>query len=186
MSAVVDITGQTFGRALVIRRAENAKDGRTRWDCRCVCGSLFTARGKHLRRGEIVSCGCFQAQRASECSFVHGASKTRLYKVWAAMKQRCENPKNKSYKNYGARGIRVCAAWSNSFEQFLADMGERPAPDLSIERINNNGHYEPSNCKWATDAEQRLNKRPQRPGLGRARERARAARAALSRVSGGE
>lgn len=178
MSVVIDITGQTFGRAFVVSIAEPTPNGRAHWNCKCACGSLFIAMGKHLRTGAVVSCGCFQAQRASECSRAHGASKTKLYKVWASMKQRCENPRNKSYKNYGARGISVCDAWSSSFEKFLFDMGERPAPDLSIDRINNDGDYEPGNCRWATAAEQRLNTRPQKPGLGRARDRARAMRRA--------
>lgn len=148
MTRMTDISGMRFGLYLVIRQA-GAKDGNARWLCRCECGRERVVAGHALRRGESRSCGC--AQR-------HGEMKNRSYRVWVAMKGRCLNPTNKDYKYYGARGITVCHRWRTSFLNFLADMGERPE-GMSLDRINNDGHYEPSNCRWATAHEQGGNRR---------------------------
>lgn len=105
------------------------------------------------------SCGCYGRENSSILKSTHNKTKTITYKSWFSMKQRCYNPNNKSYKNYGARGIIVCDRWLHSFENFLNDMGERPSLSFSLDRIDSNGMYEPSNCKWSTMEEQQNNKR---------------------------
>jgi hypothetical protein len=152
----IDITGQRFGRLVVIEDAGRTKVGRVIWFCRCDCGGRTTVEGVLLRNGNTKSCGCGQSP------FIHGHSRRGMwsptYFSWQKMLQRCNNPNSDRYKYYGARGIIVCERWLHSFENFLADMGERP-PKRSIDRINNNGNYEPGNCRWATQSEQVRNSR---------------------------
>lgn len=160
MPALVDITGQRFGRLVVLRRLGSAKYGESTWLCRCDCSKNKVILGHSLRQGLTKSCGCLQRERASQTKKKHGASTTETYYIWAGMRTRCKNPKATPYKNYGGRGISVCERW-NSFDNFLADMGERP-PGLSIDRIDNDGNYEPDNCRWATQSEQTGNQRKRR------------------------
>ncbi len=141
-----DITGKTFGQLTVLTRLPNEKS-RSSWYCACSCGGFKITNNKALQEGNTSSCGCVRT--------IHGLSGTPLHKVWTSMRERCSNPKAKSYMHYGARGIRVCERWNN-FESFLKDMGARPE-GCSIERRNNNGNYEPSNCYWATDLQQAQN-----------------------------
>lgn len=161
MSALIDLTGQTFGRLTVLARAENDADNRARWLCACVCGGTATIGGKSLRSGNSQSCGCAAreaASRACKAKARHGMWRTPEYRAWQAIRQRCENAKGKDYHRYGGRGICVCERWQ-TFENFYDDMGPRPTSRHSIERENNNGDYEPSNCHWALPVEQQSNRR---------------------------
>lgn len=158
-----DLTGKRFGRLTVIsvshsRKCPNFKGTVLYWKCMCDCGNEAIVPGASLRTGDAKSCGCYQKDRCIETSTTHGLRHTTEFNIWNAMKQRCQNPNNHAYERYGGRGISVCRSWAESFEQFYADMGPRPV-GLSIDRINNDGNYEPSNCRWATAKEQARNKR---------------------------
>jgi hypothetical protein len=155
-----NLEGQRFGKLLVIDRAENIK-GRTAWLCACDCGKETIVLGKQLKNKMAKSCGCLRTEKLLARTVKHMATsngkQTSEYKCWAGMKKRCYNPKNKEYKNYGGRGIKVCDRWQ-SFENFLADMGYKPSPEYSIERKNVGGDYEPGNCIWIPLSEQCDNK----------------------------
>lgn len=127
------------------------------WKCQCHCGNVFIIDGTALKSGQR-SCGCLQYLLISEANKGHGLTKTSAHSTWGRIKQRCYNPKCSQYHNYGGRGIKMCDRWQ-SFENFLADMGQRPADKTSIDRINNDGDYEPGNCRWATSKEQSYNTR---------------------------
>lgn len=164
---VNDLTGQRFERLIVIARAGSTKAGLARWLCRCDCGQEKIVTNSNLRLGHVKSCGCYNRELVLAKNFRHGhAGRDRQsaeYICWARMKDRCFKPESVSYKYYGARGITVCAEWNDSFEAFLRDMGRKPSPRLTIERKDNDGNYEPGNCKWATRLEQRHNRRDARP-----------------------
>lgn len=156
---VNDITGQIFNNIVVTGFA--GTDGiNSHWWCRCYCGVVFTAVGARLKNGEKRSCGClYMATRitAGTKNRTHGRSRTKEYCCWVGMKKRCSNPKNKDYPRYGGRGIVVCDRWKSSFENFFADMGYRPTPSHTIERLDIDKGYEPSNCRWATPQQQARN-----------------------------
>lgn len=160
---VIDLSGRRFGRLIVVRRDGASKAGKALWLCRCDCGGEKTTLSASLLRGRTTSCGCLQVAEVRARLTIHGQaskrSRTVLYKTWAGMKRRCTNPNATGYENYGGRGIRVCDEWMHSFEAFAEHLGERPGPGYSIDRINNDGNYEPGNVRWATRAEQNRNKR---------------------------
>jgi hypothetical protein len=155
----IDRTGETYGRLTVIEHVPNApgaKDTNARWLCRCVCGTTKVVYGQDLKKGKVVSCGCWNQEKRTK----HGMSHTHVHKVWIAMRDRCRNPNNLAFKNYGGRGIKVCDRW-DSFSDFLADMGDRPE-GFDLDRIDNNGNYEPSNCRWLSRQKNLNNKRTNR------------------------
>lgn len=165
MNAFIDLTDTRFGRLIVVCKNTTIQDKLSyqRWDCVCDCGKEFHALRCNLRSGDTTSCGCYRREATSAFAKVssrkHGYKGTKTYRAWSAMKTRCLNVNGQDYPQYGARGIKICDRWKDSFMNFLEDMGEAP-PDRSIDRINNDGNYEPGNCRWATLSEQNLNRRP--------------------------
>lgn len=151
----IDITGNRYGMLIVLSRRKIEKNIKPRWKCKCDCGNTSIHFGYDLKKG-TKSCGCLRGK-----SSTHGMSYTRIYKVWRSMIDRCRNQNHHAYKDYGGRGIIVCDRWLISFENFYADMGSRP-DGTSIDRKNNDGNYEPGNCRWATMKEQSRNKRSTR------------------------
>jgi hypothetical protein len=161
---IVDITGQRFGRWTVLAlHPQRAHSGRqAMWLCRCRCGAERILLGQSLRRGDSTSCGCFRQEVLKKRNATHRLSRTRIYRIWTNMKTRCFNPRHRSYADYGGRGITVCDRWRESFSAFYADMGDPPNRFYSLDRIDNNGNYEPDNCRWATPLMQTHNQRPRR------------------------
>jgi len=149
--------GQVFGRLTVIRREGSTPRGAALWLCKCTCGTKKTQRSDQLTQGTSVSCGCYRKEAASARVTTHGMTNTFEFNVWRAMKRRCTDPKHPRYHRYGGRGIKVCKRWEK-FEKFYADMGKCNVEKGSIERINNNRGYTPSNCKWIPKTEQSKNR----------------------------
>jgi len=158
----IDLVGRRFERLVVIARDTNITR-RPRWICRCDCGREKSIDGQELRRGKTRSCRCLQAELLPLANRKHGdvgtGSGTPEWNAWASMRKRCTNSRNRFYRHYGGRGITVCERW-NTYENFLVDMGRRPSPVHSLDRKDNNGNYEPDNCRWATKSEQAKNQRP--------------------------
>ena len=162
----IDIQGKRFGRWTVIKRSEKRdSSGNVYWVCKCDCGNEVEMQGRFLRKGLVVSCGCYHNEKAEFINKKHGKSRTRIYSILCAMKSRCYSESDGKYSEYGGRGIRICPEWmgEHGFENFIKWAEENGyKTNLTIERIDVDGNYEPSNCRWATSKEQMQNTRRSR------------------------
>lgn len=167
MPVVVNLTGRKFGRLSVVKKSRFYNRKGTMWECICDCGVEIITITDRLTTGHTQSCGCLHNERKTNAAIRHGHTRKghihQDYHIWIGMKTRCLNKNSRLYKNYGGRGIKICERWLESngigFINFIADMGPRPSLSYSLERVNNNGGYNPGNCKWATNSEQANNKR---------------------------
>lgn len=149
-----DLTGQKFGKLTVIERAENDRQGNAQWFCKCECGNMKVVRGYQLTSCKTRSCGCLVGHNGT-----HHKSKTRLFNIWQSMRQRCNDANCQNYKNYGAKGIRVCKEWQKKFESFENwSITNGYTDKLTIDRINPNGNYCPENCRWVDMKTQQQNR----------------------------
>ena len=160
MSKINDLTGKKFGKLKVIEYYGNNKYGKALWLCQCDCGKTKIIVGNSLLSKLTSSCGCFNKEMARNRKIKHNLSQGKLYKVWQGMKTRCYNKNFIYFKNYGGRGINICNEWKNDFSSFYNwAINNGYKENLTIDRINNDGNYEPSNCRWITRAEQNRNQR---------------------------
>lgn len=155
----IDLTGQKFGRLTVIERAQN-KGKHVMWMCECECGNRVNISSDNLKRGNTVSCGCYRSEKLAKRCKKHGHRYERIYRIWCGMKRRCYNAHEINYKLYGLRGITVCDEWLCDFGEFYNwSMSNGYEDSLTIDRIDSNKGYEPSNCHWTTRTHQNNNRR---------------------------
>ena len=147
-----DLSGRVYERLTVVDRA-GTRGNNALWNCRCTCGTLTVVQSSHLNSGRIKSCGCYSRDQ----TMTHGKRRSRVYKIWDGMIQRCTNPNATGYNNYGGRGISVSESWM-TFEGFYADMGDPPSSAHSLDRRDNDAGYSAANCRWATEEEQHNNR----------------------------
>jgi hypothetical protein len=163
--AYKSLIGFKFGRLTVISRDDNTKSGKAKWICRCDCGRLKnkSVTSSDLKSGKVKSCGCIYCESNKERNKTHGKTHTRLYNIWCSMKARCNVPNSSAYKDYGGRGITICREWQNDFQAFYDwAIANGYAENLSIDRIDADGNYEPSNCRWTSMKKQENNRRNNR------------------------
>lgn len=163
-----DLTNNKYGRLIVVSYAGKTKDRHSKWLCKCDCGNEVIISGNSLTRGHTQSCGCLQKERTAKARYKHGGrsqhnNTERLYYVWAEMRSRCNNKNNKEYQFYGGKGVKVCKDWNDysSFRKWALQNGYDKNADYgkcTIDRIDNNGNYEPNNCRWVSMAVQNANK----------------------------
>jgi hypothetical protein len=163
VTAKIDRVGHRYGRLTVLQEVEPRvhPSGHIslHWLCRCDCGTVKKVSGKALGSGLTVSCGCYSSDNSRVLHTTHGGTRTPEYRSWRHLVERCTNPNNRAWKDYGGRGITVCDAWRYDFEAFFSHVGKKPTPEHSIDRKNNDRGYEPGNVRWATPTEQANNKR---------------------------
>ena len=161
MSLPCDVSGEKFGMLTAIYRVANNPSGTTRWMFRCDCGNTKELTLCNVKAGRTKSCGCLHLEHRYQCKHGHArkGKATTEYRAWYGMLRRCRKANCVDYPAYGGRGITVCERW-NLFADFLHDMGPKPSGEYSIDRVDTNGNYEPSNCRWATRLQQAHNKRP--------------------------
>jgi len=166
MGIKINLINKKFGRLTVVRQVGLNKEKKALWECICDCGNKKITSSVLLRRGTVRSCGCLKVDMLRSTYTKHGhaipGNHTSEFNTWMNIKDRCFNPKNSHYHSYGGRGIKVCPRWLDSFSNFLEDMGLKPTPSHSIDRENNDGDYEPSNCRWATTYQQVRNRQNNR------------------------
>lgn len=162
---LIDLTGQRFGRLVVLERAENSMGRKARWLCRCECGRETTVVTDNLKSRHTQSCGCYSLERATKHGACRAGEAMPEYGIWRSMIQRCTNPKDEKFSYYGGRGITVCQRWRESFANFLEDMGPRPSLNHSLDRIDTERGYFTANCRWSLRSVQNHNRRKKLNGI---------------------